>query len=82
MTFLKSLPENAVLLNVFKAYPGPARELIEYHEVVLRGPSPLAPPSANSSPPSSRRSTVAAIAGACIPPPRKSWASPPAPWTP
>ena len=41
MTFLKSLPENAVLLNVLKAYPGPARELIEYHEVVLRGPSPL-----------------------------------------
>lgn len=41
MPFLKSLPENAVLLNVFKAYPGPARELLEYHEVVLRGPSPL-----------------------------------------
>ena len=41
MTFLKSLPENAVLLNVFKAYPVPARELIEYYEVVQRGPSPL-----------------------------------------
>lgn len=41
MPFLKSLPENAVLLNVFKAYPGPARELLGYHEVVLRGASPL-----------------------------------------
>lgn len=39
MAYLKSLPENAVLLNVFKAYPGPARKLIEYHEEVLRGPS-------------------------------------------
>ncbi len=41
MPFLKSLPENAVLFNVFRAYPGPARELLAYHEVALRGASPL-----------------------------------------
>jgi uncharacterized peroxidase-related enzyme len=39
--FLKLLPENAVLFNVFRAYPGPARELLAYHEVALRGASPL-----------------------------------------
>jgi len=41
MPFLKLLPENAVLLNVFKAYPGPARELLNCHEVVPRGPRRL-----------------------------------------
>lgn len=41
MSFLKSLPEDAVLLHVFKAYPATSRPLIEYHEALLRGPSPL-----------------------------------------
>ena len=29
------------LLNVFRAFPESARPLIEYHEVVLRGPAPF-----------------------------------------
>ena len=41
MSFLKSLPPDAVLLNVFKSFPATARPLIEYHEVLLRGASPL-----------------------------------------
>lgn len=41
MSFLPSLPEDARLLDVFRAYPEPARSLLEYHEVLLRGPSPL-----------------------------------------
>jgi len=41
MTFLKSLPENAALLAIFQAFPQAARSLIDYHETVLRGPSPL-----------------------------------------
>lgn len=41
MTYLKSLPSDAVLLNVFKSFPATAKPLIEYHEVLLRGPSPL-----------------------------------------
>lgn len=41
MSFLKSLASDAVLLDVFKSFPATARPLIEYHEVLLRGPSPL-----------------------------------------
>jgi len=41
MSFLKSLASDAVLLDVFKSFPDTARPLIEYHEVLLRGPSPL-----------------------------------------
>ena len=41
MTLLKSLPTNGTLLDVFKNFPGTARHLINYHEVLLRGPSPL-----------------------------------------
>lgn len=41
MSFLKSLPPDAVLLDVFKAFPATTKPLIEYHEVLLRGPSPL-----------------------------------------
>jgi len=41
MSFLKSLPPDAVLLHVFKAFPATVKPLIEYHEVLLRGPSPL-----------------------------------------
>ncbi len=42
MSYLRSLPPDAVLLNVFKSFPTTAKPLIEYHEALLRGPSPLA----------------------------------------
>ena len=41
MSYLPSLPTAAVLLDVFKAYPGTSAPLIEYHEVLMRGSSPL-----------------------------------------
>jgi uncharacterized peroxidase-related enzyme len=41
VVYLKSLPEDGVLLDVFKAKPETARPLIAYHELVMRGPSPL-----------------------------------------
>ena len=41
MAFLPSLERNSVLLNVFKAFPATAAPLLDYHEVLLRGPSPL-----------------------------------------
>jgi alkylhydroperoxidase family enzyme len=41
MTYLPSLPGDAVLLDVFRAYPGTSRPLLEYHQALLRGPSPL-----------------------------------------
>jgi uncharacterized peroxidase-related enzyme len=43
MSFLKSLPTDAGLLQVFQAFPEIARPLIEYHEVLLRGESPFTP---------------------------------------
>lgn len=41
MSYLKSLPTDAVLLQVFKAFPETSKPLLAYHEVLLRGPSPL-----------------------------------------
>ena len=41
MSFLKSLPANAGLLQIFQAFPEGARPLLEYHEVLLRGGSPF-----------------------------------------
>jgi uncharacterized peroxidase-related enzyme len=41
MPFLPSLPPGASLLDVFKAYPDTSQPLIEFHEVLLRGPSPF-----------------------------------------
>ncbi|MBI1330952.1 MAG: peroxidase-related enzyme [Alphaproteobacteria bacterium] len=41
MPFLRDLPENAVLLDVFRQYPKTAIPLIEYHEALMRGDSPL-----------------------------------------
>jgi uncharacterized peroxidase-related enzyme len=41
VSYLKSLPHNAVLLDLFKAYPATSQPLIEYHQALLRGPSPL-----------------------------------------
>ncbi len=41
MPFLPSLPDGAGVLDVLKAFPEAAAPLIDYHEVVLRGPSAL-----------------------------------------
>jgi len=41
MTFLRDLPERAALLDVFRKYPKTAVPLIEFHEVLMRGDSPL-----------------------------------------
>lgn len=41
MAYLNSLPDNAVLMDVFRAYPETSRPLLGYHEIVMRGPSPL-----------------------------------------
>jgi len=41
MAYLPSLPEGATLLDVFKAFPETNRPLIEFHEVLMRGPSPF-----------------------------------------
>ena len=41
MTYLSSLPDDARLVDVFRAYPGPARPLLDLHEEVMRRPSPF-----------------------------------------
>ncbi len=41
MPYLPSLPRDAVLLDVFKAFPNTAGPLLDYHQVLLRGPSPF-----------------------------------------
>ena len=41
MAYLLSLLAGVVLLDVFRAYPGTARPLLDYHHALLRGPSPL-----------------------------------------
>lgn len=41
MTHLPSLPEDAKLLDVFRAYPDTAEPLIDYHQALMRGESPL-----------------------------------------
>src|SRR5262249_32809434 len=41
MTYLPSLPEGAVLLDVFRAYPETARPLLDSHQALMRGSSPL-----------------------------------------
>lgn len=41
MSYLRSLPADAVLLNVFQTYPDTARPLLDYHELIMRGPSPF-----------------------------------------
>jgi uncharacterized peroxidase-related enzyme len=43
VTRLPSLPPNASLLEVFKAFPETSKPLIEFHEALLRGPSPFTP---------------------------------------
>jgi uncharacterized peroxidase-related enzyme len=41
VTHFPSLPQDAVLMDVFRAYPETSRPLLGYHEVVMRGPSPF-----------------------------------------
>jgi uncharacterized peroxidase-related enzyme len=41
MPTLPSLPDQAVLIDVFSAYPAGVQPLLELHEALLRGPSPL-----------------------------------------
>ena len=41
MPFLPSLRKGASLLDVFRAYPQTSAPLIQFHEVLLRGPSPF-----------------------------------------
>src|SRR6516164_2675 len=41
MTHLPSLPEKATLLDVFRMFPETNRPLLEFHEALLRGASPL-----------------------------------------
>lgn len=41
MSFLNSLPENPVLMDVFRRFPDTSRPLLDYHEVLMRGPAPF-----------------------------------------
>lgn len=41
MPYLPSLPEDSILLNVFKAFPETCAPVLDYHEILLRGPSPF-----------------------------------------
>ncbi|MFQ5636439.1 MAG: carboxymuconolactone decarboxylase family protein [bacterium] len=41
MSFLKSLPQDAVLPDMFKKFPQTAKPLLEYHEALMRGSSPF-----------------------------------------
>lgn len=41
MTYLPSLKPDAVLLDVFRAYPAAALPLLDYHDALLRGSSPF-----------------------------------------
>lgn len=41
MPYLRSLRAGAGLIDVFKAFPATSTPLIEFHEVLLRGPSPF-----------------------------------------
>lgn len=41
MSYLLSLPTDTVQLDVLRSYPDTGRLMHGYHEVLLRGPSPL-----------------------------------------
>jgi uncharacterized peroxidase-related enzyme len=41
MAHLPSLPKDATLLDVFRKFPETCAPLLEFHEVLLRGPSPF-----------------------------------------
>jgi AhpD family alkylhydroperoxidase len=41
MVHLPSMPKNATLLDVFRMFPKTNKPLLEFHEALLRGPSPF-----------------------------------------
>jgi uncharacterized peroxidase-related enzyme len=41
VSYLSSLPDDAVLMDVFRLYPETSRPLLDYHEIVMRGPAPF-----------------------------------------
>ena len=41
MTLFPSLPENPHLADVYKAFPECVKPLLDYHDALLRGESPL-----------------------------------------
>ncbi|MDQ3732755.1 MAG: peroxidase-related enzyme [Actinomycetota bacterium] len=41
MSHLPSLGDDAVLLDIFRQFPATAAPLLDYHQVLLRGPSPF-----------------------------------------
>jgi uncharacterized peroxidase-related enzyme len=41
VAFLSELPDDATVLDVLRTFPEPAGPLVDYHQVVLRGPSEL-----------------------------------------
>ncbi len=41
MSFLPSLPAQSNLLDLFKRFPETSKPLLEFHEILLRGPSPF-----------------------------------------
>src|SRR5919201_1842541 len=41
MSYLRSLPDRAVLRDVFAAFPQTSRPLLDYHQALMRGPSPF-----------------------------------------
>lgn len=41
MSYLTSLPDDSTLLQVFQRHPATARPLLEFHELVMRAPSPF-----------------------------------------
>jgi uncharacterized peroxidase-related enzyme len=41
MPYLPSLPDDAVLMQVFRTFPEYSKPLLDYHELVMRGPSPF-----------------------------------------
>lgn len=45
MAYLPSLPQGATLLDLFKAFPDTNKPLIEFHEILMRGPRPSAKPN-------------------------------------
>ncbi len=42
MPFLPALPEDAAMLDVLQLVPETARPLVQFHEALMRGDSPLA----------------------------------------
>ncbi len=41
MPYLKSLPEDSVLINVLESFPETSTVLLDYHEALMRGESPF-----------------------------------------